>query len=242
MKPAEYFEILYGNTQDCHEDPGSVRRAFNAAVSASHLADHIYQYSSRHGGKLGLRYPNFANYIDHLGADTSGAFTEVRSIANAYKHLYTTGGAVDSSVSSAGAIVSVELTDPGQAVTRVAEAYEIGASNEAKTFVTFTRRNGSTSAFLPVLDAVVEYFCDEIFATPDAFSPQDGCLPLGGFYGDVKLSSSSSYRPRTNPPVLLNGEAQQHTSPSRRESSGRRSAYAVSAFRTRLSALPTLPR
>jgi hypothetical protein len=44
MTPYSFFEaFVEGNALDCHEDPGDVRRAFNAAVSASHVADQYLQ-------------------------------------------------------------------------------------------------------------------------------------------------------------------------------------------------------
>jgi len=45
MTPDAYFEaFVQDNYSDYVENPGSVRRAFNAAVSASHLADHYFEY------------------------------------------------------------------------------------------------------------------------------------------------------------------------------------------------------
>ncbi len=64
MTPPEYFdEFVEGNARDYREDTGSVRRAFNAAVSASHMADHTHEYSARHVGELALRFPDFTYSI-----------------------------------------------------------------------------------------------------------------------------------------------------------------------------------
>ena len=49
MTPYQFFEsFVEGNYHDALENPGCVRRAFNAAVSASHLADHYFTYSDVH--------------------------------------------------------------------------------------------------------------------------------------------------------------------------------------------------
>ena len=45
MTPEEYYEAFsLGNYEDYEENLGCVRRAFNAAISASHLADHYFNY------------------------------------------------------------------------------------------------------------------------------------------------------------------------------------------------------
>src|SRR5688500_10405805 len=90
MTPFEFLEsFVQGNLEDCQEAPGSVRRAFNAAVSASHLADHWYSYNQRHNPQLVMGFKGLGNYVEHLCQETSGAFRDLRSVANAYKHLYT---------------------------------------------------------------------------------------------------------------------------------------------------------
>ena len=112
MTPVEFFEFLEGNARDCHADPGSVRRAFNAAISASHLADHVHIYAANHGGKIAARFPRLPDYLEHLEKETNGAFADMRRIATVYKHLYRNqGGRVNPAmeVSSAGAIVSARL-------------------------------------------------------------------------------------------------------------------------------------
>lgn len=49
MTPYQFFEIFVeGNYEDCYQNPGCVRRAFNAAVSASQLADHYFNYFKVH--------------------------------------------------------------------------------------------------------------------------------------------------------------------------------------------------
>ncbi|HEY2987609.1 MAG TPA: hypothetical protein VGL11_07775 [Candidatus Binatia bacterium] len=161
MTPTQYFEsFVEGNAFDCHEYPGCVRRAFNAAVSASHLADHGFNYSQRHMTGFAMQFPTLGDYLDYLSQQTNGAFKDIRSIANAYKHLYTSTDqkkAVHSSVSSAGAIVSVDLTEIDADFASLSEDYD-----GSTLAVIFTRKDGSKSAFLPALDAVIEYWRHEL--------------------------------------------------------------------------------
>jgi len=156
MTPHEFFEsFVLGNLEDCREAPGSVRRALNAAISASHLADHWLAFNERHNPALFEGLKDVGHLVERLADSTDGAFRDIRSIANAYKHLYTdsdsTYGAF-ATVDSAGAIVSVEL--PGNTeVVSVAEHHD-GPSSR----VLFTRRDGTTREFLPVLEAVVTFW------------------------------------------------------------------------------------
>jgi len=113
MTPMQFFEsFVKGNNDDCHENPGCVRRAFNASVAASHLADHYFTYNKNHEPALVSKFAALGNYVDHLSRQTGGAFRDIRSIANAYKHLYTD---IDpkkityNSVSSPAAIESIEM-------------------------------------------------------------------------------------------------------------------------------------
>lgn len=155
MTPREFFEsFVEGNLEDCQEDPGSVRRAFNAAVSASHVADHWYTFNQRHNPQIAARFENIGHFVEHLTQATSGAFRDVRSVANAYKHLYTdssTKHGAYSTIDSSGAITSVgELG--GSEIVSIEQEY-----GDASSKVVFTRRDGSTLEFLPVLEKVVDY-------------------------------------------------------------------------------------
>jgi len=162
MTPTEYFEsFVQENAFDCHEHPGCVRRAFNAAVSASHLADHTFNYSQRHTSGCASRFRSVGEYVAHLSEETGGAFKDIRSIANAYKHLYSDADpkkAIHSSISSAGAIVSVDLTETDEEMVSLEEDYE-----STTTAVVFTRKDGSRAAFLPALDAVLEHWRRELY-------------------------------------------------------------------------------
>ena len=67
MTPSEYFEsFVEGNRFDCHSDPGCIRRAFNAAVAASHLADHFFTFNSRHKPQSITSFSSIGPLVEHL--------------------------------------------------------------------------------------------------------------------------------------------------------------------------------
>jgi hypothetical protein len=88
MTPDEYFDVFVeGNRDDCTEAPGCLRRAFNAAVSASHLSDTYYEFNKRHKPALVAAFDSAPEFAAHLSSARQ-AFHDIRSISNAYKHLY----------------------------------------------------------------------------------------------------------------------------------------------------------
>ncbi len=90
MTPDQFFEaFVRGNYEDCQQYPGCVRRAFNAAVSASHLADHYFTYWNKHDQSKVRGFKAIGEFVEDLSTNTDGCFRDIRSISNAYKHLYT---------------------------------------------------------------------------------------------------------------------------------------------------------
>jgi len=167
MTPISFFEaFVEGNALDCHNEPGDVRKAFNAAVSASHVADQYFKYCKRHRPDAVSVFQNLGEFVEHLCNETSGAFRDIRSIANAYKHLYTNpegGDNAYSSVDSTGSINAVQFPDEEEIAT-VEEDYETQGSNDrGRMKVVFIRKDGTKSEFLPVLDRVVDHFRTMIY-------------------------------------------------------------------------------
>jgi hypothetical protein len=162
MTPISFFEaFVEGNSIDCHNEPGDVRKAFNAAVSTSHVADQYFRYCKRHKPDAVLAFHSLGEFVEHLCRETGGAFRDIRSIANAYKHLYTNpegGDNAYSSVDSTGSITAVQFSDDEEIVT-VEEDYETQGSMK----VVFKRKDGSKSEFLPVLDRVIDHFHTTIY-------------------------------------------------------------------------------
>ena len=166
MTPISFFEaFVEGNALDCHNEPGDVRRAFNAAVSASHVADQYFKYCKRHRPDAVSVFQNLGEFVEHLCNETSGAFRDIRSIANAYKHLYTNpvaGNNIYSTVDSTGSLSAVEFAD--EEVTKIEQDYDSKESDElGRMRVVFRRKDGTKDEFLPVLDRVVDYFSKMIY-------------------------------------------------------------------------------
>ena len=128
MKPDEFLQAFVdGNLQDCRQEPGDLRRAFNAAVSAAHLADNYYNYYARHKPALVARFPKVGAFVEYLAEETDGAFRDIRSIANAYKHLYTNPGhLVHSTILSGGALASVFSSEDNAEIENLDDRYEEG--------------------------------------------------------------------------------------------------------------------
>jgi len=163
MTPGEFFEaFVQGNHEDCQQHPGCVRRAFNAAVSASHLADHYLAYYQKHDQSKVKSFKTIGDFVQHLSKNTSGCFRDIRSISNAYKHLYTSidpGKAVHSSISSTGAIESISLVDEDAEVKMLAEEWTAASKgSDLNPKVLFTRKDGQRIEFLPTLYTVLEYW------------------------------------------------------------------------------------
>ena len=163
MTPEEFLEsFVEGNRFDCHGDPGCVRRAFNAAISASHLADQFHSFNKRHNPALVANFQNIGSYVEYLTKRTNGAFRDIRSIANAYTHLYTDLGSpfgAHSTVDSSGCIQSMDLS----ASVDFAQVRENHGTDGPS--VVFTRRDGTTLVFLSILDVVVDNWRAEIYGS-----------------------------------------------------------------------------
>lgn len=160
MTPENFLEAFVEfNHIDCLQEPGDIRRAFNAAVSASHLADQYFTYHQRHNPGKVASFKTIGAFIAHLEAISNGAFRDIRSISNAYKHLYTDAqsnlGAF-ASVNSSGSIERLELNSD-QPIEAFEEEYGASTGDDDSRFrVVFTRRDGTKSEFLPVLEATLD--------------------------------------------------------------------------------------
>ena len=160
MTPGQFFEaFVEPNLFDCEERPGDIRRAFNAAVSTSHAADHYLEYYKRHEPERVARLKNIGEFVKHLSTLSYGAFQDVRSVSNVYKHLYADAESkygVHSSVNSSGSIDAVEMEDD-PAIDKLQEEYVAASEkNDGELRVVFTRKDGSRSEFLPVLKQAIE--------------------------------------------------------------------------------------
>jgi hypothetical protein len=155
----QYFDsFVWENYIECKGDPGSVRMAFNAAISAAHLADHYWAYLKRHDETRLYKFKHDVNnFREWLNKETNGASEDIRGIANAYKHLYTKGNEY-SEISSTGAVESVPLRH-----SNVSEVFQdVDGGSETSCIVFYTTRAGVKKEFLPVLEVLVNYWRKKI--------------------------------------------------------------------------------
>lgn len=168
MTPEQFFEaFVLGNYEDYKQHPGCIRRAFNAAVSASHLADHYFEYYRTRESPQVKNFSSIGNYVKHLSEITGGCFRDIRSIANAYKHLYTSRhpkNAVHSSISSTMSIESITFENKRSEITRIDEDWTKNTvANKFGTKVVYTKKNGQQLDYLPTLESVIRYWQEVIF-------------------------------------------------------------------------------
>jgi len=159
MTPQAFFAaFVEPNYFDCVDNPACVRRAFNAAVSASHLVDQYFEFYKRNDPQLVKDFRTLGEFVEHVSTKTNGAFRDIRSISNAYKHLYTDTDprrSIHASVASTGAVDSIEFAYPDSELESVAEHFESGQHGVK---VVYRRKDGHCCDFLPALQVVRDYF------------------------------------------------------------------------------------
>jgi uncharacterized protein Usg len=161
MTPYEFYvSFVEGNYWDFRDQPDCVRRGFNAAIAASHMADHCYWYFHRHDSAKVSRFPKLNDYLDYLCQQTGGYFKDIRSIAVAFKHLYVADP--NASIALGGAIEAVSLGagDVAEAKGEYEEATE-------RFTVVYTRKTGEQFELLPVLTKIVDFWSKEISSFDD---------------------------------------------------------------------------
>ena len=166
MTPEQFFEsFVEWNFADFSEQPGAIRRGVTAAVSVSHLADHYFFHAKRYRPELVVQFHNLGIFVEHLSLQTAGAFRDVRSVSNVYKHLYTDKGRLSqySSVSSCGAIESLKV-ESDEDLLALVEDY-VGGDEEGRMRVIVKRKDRSQFELLPVLESVVKHFSELICAS-----------------------------------------------------------------------------
>ncbi len=153
MTPDRFYEaFVLGNYDDYNSNPECVRRAFNAAVATNHLADHYLEYYKRNDPSKVIGFDTIGDYVEHISKNTMGAFKDLRSMANAYKHLYTgtkPKHEKHSSINSAGAIEFVQFEN--EDIREVSE-------NWSPRGVYYTTKTGNQKSFSSTLETVINYW------------------------------------------------------------------------------------
>lgn len=159
MTPNQFFfSFVSPNKWDCDENPGCIRRAFNASVSVSHFLDQYYEYQKRHNPDLVSSFNNIGEFVEHISRETNNTFKDIRSLSNAYKHLYTDNQSkfgAHSSVNSSGSIEVINFHGDDNLNT-IEEDY----SDDVEFKIIFTRKDGSKGDFQKTLNTVYDYLLD----------------------------------------------------------------------------------
>jgi hypothetical protein len=115
MTPYEFFDaFVYWDYKDWQDERNSIRKAFHAAVSASHLADYYCRYHQRTNAAFQLRYGDDWLKDDGLTKfrcalqERELLFKPIHDMALAFKHLYPRARC---DVSSGGEIENVQCDD-----------------------------------------------------------------------------------------------------------------------------------
>lgn len=162
MRNYEEFEEHVHNYKDLEDYPDCIRKAFNAIVSASHMADHYFTFFKRNQPSKVTNYETIGKYVEHVTQKTDGCFKDIRSIANAYKHLYTGNDpkyAKYSTVSSMGIVDMIPIKSK-DVVEISQESLNDGAIH--RFAVIYTKQNGQRFELLPALKKVIDFWEQEI--------------------------------------------------------------------------------
>lgn len=151
MTPDLYFEaFVRPSFEEFADHQDSVRYGFNACLAASHMADHYWKFCLQHRRSKVHGFKKIGPFLESLAQATGGAFRDVRSIANAFKHLYCDKDP-HSSVSSAGTIEVVEFRR-----SLVRSVFEDDSGSQRMVF--YTTKTGEARELLPVLRVVVDHW------------------------------------------------------------------------------------
>jgi len=161
MHPVHYFEVFVeGNFYDFSENNYCLRRAFNSCVSASHMADIYFKYCKRNQNKIVSEFNELKDFINFINKKTQNKFKDIRSISNAYKHLYLDDDC-HSSIASGGVLTSVESFEKDEDIQGINNDYY--GSVKSEWVVKFTRKDGSIGSLNPILESVNKFWSDLIY-------------------------------------------------------------------------------
>jgi len=157
MTPDIFFEqFVQGNYEDYLLNAGCIRQAFNAAISASQMADQYLTYYKKYDQSKIKLFDKIGDFVEYLSKNTNDCFRDIRSISNAYKHLYT---ADIWTVASPGVVESISFPDKKSKIKTIAKEWtEDSDANDIKSKVVYTRKDGQQIDFLPTLETVIKFW------------------------------------------------------------------------------------
>jgi hypothetical protein len=120
------------------------------------MADHYFQYCRRHHPSKITSFRTLDEYRNHVSDHTEGAFTDIRFVAEAYKHLYLRNP--NASIASTGAIESIPIS--GSDVERIFQ--DVANDSPSRGVVRYSTKTGQRYDFYKRLQKVIEYWEAEI--------------------------------------------------------------------------------
>lgn len=165
--PSEYFQaFVLGNLEDFKQNPGCLRRAFNVSVSATHMTDHYFSYNRRRHPELVAAWKDVPALGEHISKLTGGAYKDIKSIANAYKHLYESskGKGHQWTVASGGSVECVDFSSVERRLKYL--GHDVGDESDYGEAIMFRRRDGTRGQLLPAIEQVVEYWMSTLWPEP----------------------------------------------------------------------------
>ncbi len=104
-------------------------------------------------------FDKIGDFVEYLSKNTNDCFRDIRSISNAYKHLYTSDDpktAVHWTISSPGALESISFKNRKSKIKEITEEYT-EESDYINSKVVYTRIDGQKFDFLPTLETVIKF-------------------------------------------------------------------------------------
>jgi len=159
MNPLDYHDcFVCPNYQDFCEEENNVRKGFNAALSACHMADNYYNYyKANNPGKVSS-FKQLKDFQVDLSSKTQ-YFNDIQSIAIAYKHLYTSYSKPHVTIESGGVITCIRIHG-----NNAVEIDGCGTDDSGKDIVIYTRKDLQKVRLKEALSHVLNIWQDILFS------------------------------------------------------------------------------
>jgi hypothetical protein len=125
------------------------------------LADCYFNYYEKNNLNKISEFKNLKNFINHISHNTNFFFKDIRSIANAYKHLYTGTNEKNSSyssISSAGIIEVIAFEK--EEINQISEEF---TEKTSELNVVYTRKTGEQFQFIQAIETVISFWENTIY-------------------------------------------------------------------------------
>lgn len=165
MTPGDFFYgFLYEEYQDWDRDSSqqcqSLRKAFSLSIMLGHMADHFYKYHEKRNTEFRSMFPSFESSFLPEAYNRCPNLKIIRSMSNAFKHLYTYNS---QAVSSGGSVEIITSHDKSEVFSENWEDERIPTLRVSIQ----TRKNGKVW-FDEAAKEVFEFWSDVVQSKPPA--------------------------------------------------------------------------